>query len=85
MQLRRTLLEVTRSRMDAGRAEIRQVYEAEEKLMDGRDQQLEASVLLREAITALAFARGSVLRDRGLERLEGDQVVLAEGVLYPLK
>jgi outer membrane protein TolC len=83
--LRRTLLEVARSRMQEGRAEIRQVYDAEEKLMDARDQQLEAMVLLREAMTALAFTRGSVLRDRGLERLEGEQVVLAEGVLFAEK
>jgi outer membrane protein TolC len=82
VQLRGTLLEVARSRMGEGRGEIRLVYEAEEKLMDARDQQLHATVLLREAMTALAFARGSVLRDRGLERLEGEQVVLAEGVLY---
>ncbi len=81
-ELRGTLLEVARSRMEEGRGEIRQVYEAEEKLMDARDQQLEATVQLRGAMTALAFTRGSVLRDRGLERLEGEQVVLAEGVLY---
>ena len=85
VDLRRTLLEVARSRMEQGRGEIRLVYEAEEKLMDARDQQLEATVALREAITALAYVRGSVLRDRGLERLEGEQVVLAEGVLYAEK
>ncbi len=82
VELRRTLLEVARSRMEEGRGEIRQVYDAEEKLMDARDRHLEATVRLREAMTTLALVRGSVLRDRGLERLEGEQVVLSEGVLY---
>jgi hypothetical protein len=36
----------------------------------------------REALMQLAYFRGSVLIDKGLESMEGDQVVLSEQLLY---
>ncbi len=80
-EVKRQLLDVELSRLEAGKSDIRQVYDAEEELSAARQEVLQSIVRYREARMELAVARGSVLRDQGLERLEGEQVVLAESLV----
>jgi outer membrane protein TolC len=82
VQLKRRLLDIEQARMQAGKSTIRLVYDAEEKLTDARKRELEYIVRFREASMDLAFVRGSVLRDKGLEELADGQVVLSEPLIY---
>ena len=79
---RKRLLEVELSRLEAGKSTTRLIYQAEEELTKAREWELESIVRYREALMQLAYFRGSVLLDKGLESMEGDQVVLSDQLLY---
>ncbi len=79
---KRRLLEVEVARLEAGTSNIHQVYEAEEGVSEAQREVLRAIVRYRETLMQLAVTRGSVLKDQGLERLEGGQVLLADELLY---
>lgn len=79
---KRRLLEVEVARLEAGTSNMHLVYDAEEDLSEAQREVLRAIVRYRETLMQLAVTRGSVLRDQGLERLEGEQVVLAEQLVY---
>jgi outer membrane protein len=78
---RQRMLDAELSRMEAGKSNSRLVYAAEEDLTEARRWQLESIAALREAVMQLAYFRGSVLLDKGFERIEGEQVVLSEQLL----
>jgi len=78
---RKRLLEVELSRLEAGKSTTRLIYEAEEELTRAREWELESIVRYREALMQLAYFRGSVLLDKGLESMQGDQVELCEELL----
>jgi outer membrane protein TolC len=73
---REKLLAVEFSRLEAGKSNIRLVFEAEEELNLAKEDELETMLRYREAIMELAFMRGSVLLDRGLERMVNDEMVI---------
>jgi len=81
VEFRKRMLEAELSRMEAGKSNSRLVYAAEEELTEARRWQLESIAALREALMQLAYFRGSVLLDKGFERIEGEQVVLSEQLL----
>jgi outer membrane protein TolC len=78
---RRRMLDAELSRMEAGKSNSRLVYAAEEELTEARRWQLESIAALREAVMQLTYFRGSVLLDKGFERIEGEQVVLSDRLL----
>ncbi len=80
-ELKRKLLDVEVSRLEQGMSDIRRVYDAEESLRDARRDVLDRMVRYRQAVMELALVRGSVLRDRGLERLQDGQVTLSAAIL----
>lgn len=82
VEFRKRLLEVELSRLEAGKSTTRLIYQAEEELTKAREWELESIVRYREALMQLAYFRGSVLLDKNLESMEGDQVVLSEQLLY---
>jgi multidrug efflux system outer membrane protein len=81
-QAKRRLLEVEIARLEAGTSNMHLVYDAEEDLSEAQRDVLRAIVRYRETLLELAVNRGSVLRDQGLERLEGEQVVLADELVH---
>lgn len=81
VELRQRMLEAELSRMEVGKSNSRLVYAAEEELTEARRWQLESIAALREALMQLAYFRGSALLDKGFERIEGEQVILAEQLL----
>jgi outer membrane protein len=81
VEFRKLMLDAELSRLEAGKSNSRLVYAAEEELTGARRWQLESIAALREAVMRLAYFRGSVLLDKGFERIEGEQVVLSEQLL----
>jgi outer membrane protein TolC len=79
--VKRRLLDVELARLEAGTSDMHQVYEAEEELSESQRDVLQAIVRFRGALLDLAVTRGSVLLDQGLERLEGEQVVLSDELI----
>jgi outer membrane protein TolC len=73
---KRQLLDVELKRFDAGKSDIRRIYELEQGLSEARVQELESYALLRKAASNLSAASGTTLRDKGLERLERGQFIL---------
>jgi outer membrane protein TolC len=82
VEFRERLLKVELSRLEAGKSTTRLIYQAEEELTRAREWELESIVRYREALMQLAYFRGSVLLDKGLESMEGDQVVLSDQLLF---
>ncbi len=82
LEFRQQLLNVELARLEAGKSNIRLIYEAEEKLLDAQLAELESILKYREAEMQLAFFRGSLLRDKDLERLEDDRIVLSERIFH---
>jgi outer membrane protein TolC len=80
--VKRRLLEVELARLEAGTSDMHLVYEAEEELAESQRDLLQAIVRFRGALLDLAVSRGSVLLDQGLERLEGEQVVLSDQLVH---
>ena len=81
VEFRRRMLEVELSRLELGKSNTRLIYEAEEELTEAQRWELESIAALREALMQLAYFRGSVLLDKGFERIQGEQVVLSEALL----
>lgn len=81
VEFRKRMLDAELSRMEAGKSNSRLIYAAEEELTEARRWELESIAALREAVMQLAYFRGSVLLDKGFERIEGEQVVLCEQLL----
>ena len=70
------LLDVELSRFDAGKSDIRRVYEAEQALSEARTSELESYGRFRKASVDLAAASGTTLRDKGLESMDGERIVI---------
>jgi len=68
------LLDVEMQRLAGGRSDIRRVLQVEEELAQAKQLVLESAVRYREAQMQLAFVRGSVLRDLGLEQIGRDGI-----------
>ncbi len=82
VEFRKRLLDVELSRLEAGKSTPRLVYQAEDQLSEARRWELESLVQFREAFVQLAYFRGSVLLDKGLESMVGEQVVLDDHLIY---
>jgi outer membrane protein len=82
VEFRKRLLDVELSRLEAGKSTPRLVYQAEDQLSEARRWELESLVQFREAFVQLAYFRGSVLLDKGLESTVGEQVVLDDHLIY---
>jgi outer membrane protein TolC len=81
VEFRERMLDAELSRLEAGKSNSRLIYAAEEELTEARRWELESIAALREVMMQLAYFRGSVLLDKGFERIEGEQVVLSEQLL----
>jgi outer membrane protein len=81
VEFRNSALDAELSRLEAGKSNSRLIYAAEEELTEARRWELESIAALRESLMQLAYFRGSVLLDKGLESIEGEQVVLSEKLL----
>jgi outer membrane protein TolC len=78
---KKRLLDVERARLETGKSDIRRVYEAEQSLSDARKEELQAYGRARKARVDLAAASGTTLRDKGLESMDGERIVLASTLL----
>lgn len=73
---KRRLLDVELSRFDAGKSDIRRVYDAEQALSEARASELQSYGRFRKASVDLAAASGTTLRDKGLESMDGERIVV---------
>ncbi len=78
---KKRLLDVELSRFDTGKSDIRRVYEVEQALSDARKSELQSYSRFRRASVDLAAASGTTLRDKGLESMEGERIVLTPALL----
>jgi outer membrane protein TolC len=80
-EFKRQQLEVEQSRFDAGKSDIRRVYGLEEGLSQARARELESRRRFRKALVDLAATSGTLLRDQGLEVIQGDWITLSPSVM----
>jgi outer membrane protein len=78
---KKRLLDVELSRFDTGKSDIRRVYEVEQALSEARKSELQSYSRFRRASVDLAAASGTTLRDKGLESMEGERIVLTPALL----
>lgn len=78
---RKQQLDVEMTRFEAGKSDIRSVYELEDGLSQARVRELESENRFRKAMVDLAATAGTILRDQGLESMQNDTVTLAPTVL----
>jgi len=68
-------------RFEAGKSDVRKLLEFESALSEARAAELGAVNKLRKALTDLAATSGTILRDKGLETLEGGLFLLDSELL----
>ncbi len=78
---RQQQLDVEMTRLDAGKSDIRSVYELEDGLSQARVRELESANRFRKALVDLAATSGTILKDQGLESVQDDTIRLAPTVL----
>lgn len=77
---RKQQLDVEMSRLDAGKSDIRKVYELEDALSQARVKELESYNRFRKALVDLAATSGTILRDSALETIQDDWITLSPSV-----
>ncbi len=82
---KKRLLDVELLRFDTGKSDIRRVYEVEQALSEARVRELQSYGRLRRSYVDLASASGTTLRDKGLESMEGERIILAPVLLADLR
>jgi len=78
---RKQQLDVEIARLDAGKTDIRKVYEMEDALSQARVRELESYNKFRKALVDLGATSGTLLRDQGLEVIQGDLITLSPSIL----
>ena len=80
VSVKKRILDVELSRMEAGMSNTRLVYEAEEELSDARKEELETMLNYREIMSQLALIRGSILSERKLENVVNNRFILSDNL-----
>jgi outer membrane protein TolC len=75
------LLDVERQRFDAGKSDVRKIFEVEQSLSESRDAELQSYDRLRKATADVEAASGTILRDQALEHVIAGQIELAPELL----
>lgn len=78
---KKQLLDVEMTRFDAGKSDIRHVYELEDGLSQARAKELESYNRFRKALIDLAATSGTILKNQGLETIQGDRITLSPSVV----
>ncbi len=77
---RKELLDIAVARYKEGNVTLVDVYNAEDALNKARQQELSTIADYRQAVAQLEMVSGSVLKNQGLEKLQGNEVVLSESL-----
>ena len=78
---RKKLLDVELLRFEAGKSDIRRIYDLEQGFADARQKELESYNRLRKSMVDLATSAGTTLLDKGLEKLDNGRIVLASTLI----
>lgn len=80
---RKRLLDAEFLRLQAGKSNVRIIYDAEEKLNEAKQSHLESILKYRETAMQFALVSGTLLHERGLEVMEDGKPMLSERLLRP--
>ena len=78
---RKQLLDVELQRFQAGKSDIRRIYDLEQGFADAQQKELESYNRFRKSTVDLASSAGTTLLNKGLETLEGGRIVLSAALL----
>ncbi len=83
VEFRKRLLDVELVRLGAGKSNTRVIYEVEEDLAEAKQFELESIVRYREASTQYALISGTLLQDKGYEKIKNTRPVLSQDLIHP--
>jgi outer membrane protein TolC len=78
---RKQLLDVELQRFEAGKSDIRRIYDLEQGFADARQKELESYNRFRKSMIDLASSSGTTLLNTGLEKLDSGRILLAGALL----